>query len=170
MRFFSILFLLLYSCSMDSSHPPLNKSRSRLFKPKKMKSLNKLFTSMTTTNDTDHSIVDNSAPAHPIVVSPNGSGSSPDTPSPSSTIFTPTSIRQYPPKPLVYSDDINPPPENVIKTRKSCTLKHDENMPTAHHHAIKTDSLHRRSSEPIFMPTSSSKNRRVFSFFRSSLR
>lgn len=157
---------------MDPSHhPPLNKSRSRLFKPKKMKSLNKLFTSMTTNNDFNHPTVDNSsgAPTHPIVVSPNSSGSSPDTPSPSSTIFTPTSIRQYPPKPLVYSDDINPPPENVIKTRKSCTLKHDENTPTAHHHAINIDSLHRRSSEPTFMPATTGKNR-VFSFFRSSLR
>ncbi|KAI7885552.1 hypothetical protein K492DRAFT_190940 [Lichtheimia hyalospora FSU 10163] len=153
---------------MDSSHPPLNKSRSRLFKPKKMKSLNKLFTSTTTNSDIHDPIVDNSAPTHPIIVSPNGSGSSPDTPSPSSTIFTPTNIRQYPPKPLVYSDDINPPPENVIKSRKSCTLKNDENTPTANHHAIKMDSLHRRSSEPTFMPATS-KNR-VFSFFRSSLR
>ncbi|KAI9314565.1 hypothetical protein BX666DRAFT_2029435 [Dichotomocladium elegans] len=81
---------------MNNDVKQLHKSRSLLFHLKKMKSLNNLFA----TTPQPQALRTTSSLARPT--------------SPLSTTFHSATMCQYPPKPLVYSDAISPPPDDVI--------------------------------------------------------
>ncbi|ORY93120.1 hypothetical protein BCR43DRAFT_517391 [Syncephalastrum racemosum] len=135
-----------HSASPKGHHPPLTISiDNSINRFKRMKSFQRLFGGSSHSMATSRTSSPSTALSSPMFSLPSScTTASSCCMSPTGAfISTPSIIRQYPPKPLQYSVDISPAPE-LLKTRRSCTLRTPPAMVDDH-----PASQARRSSAPL---------------------